>query len=106
MINTIRQIDNTPEVNVDHTVTVMLCEQRPVTIRDVAARLGDRRTERASAILERLTANGTLARFKAGLSEYFAVPKEALIGDGPSKGTIIADSVRNVLLECRYRLAK
>ena len=77
----------------------MLCEQKPMTIRGFAARLGDRRTERASAILERLTANGTLARFRAGLSEYYAVPKEALTGDGPGKGTIIADSVRNILLE-------
>ena len=105
-INTTRRIVNSTDVSADHTAAVMLCEQKPMTIRGFAARLGDRRTERASAILERLTANGTLARFRAGLSEYYAVPKEALTGDGPGKGTIIADSVRNILLECRYLLAR
>jgi len=95
----IRQNESSLKVLTEHTAALMLCERKPMTIRDVAGRLGDRRTERVSAILERLTENGTLARFRAGLSEYYAVPEEALTGDGPGAGTIIADSVRNVLLE-------
>ncbi len=87
----------------DRTITVMLCERKPVTIREVAARLGDNHAERTSAVLERLTANGTLARFRAGLSDYYATPKEALTGHGPGSRTVITDSLKNLLLGCRYR---
>lgn len=99
--------DKSPrEVREDQTAAVMLCERKPMTVREVAAGLGDLHTERTAAILNRLTANGTLARFRAGLSEYYAAPKEALTGDGPGAGTILADSFRNVMLGCRYRLVK
>ena len=84
----------------------MLRERKPMTIRNIAARLGDRHTGRVSAVLERLIADGKLARFRAGFSEYYALPEEALTGDGLRTRTIITDSVRNILLECRYRFAK
>ncbi|MBL7165074.1 MAG: hypothetical protein ISS55_01155 [Dehalococcoidales bacterium] len=87
----------------DRTTTVMLCERKPVTIWEIAARLGDNRTERTSAVLERLTADGTLVRFRVGLSDYYATPKEALTGDGPGSGTVITDSLKNLLLGYRYR---
>ena len=87
----------------DRTTTVMLCERKPVTIWEVAARLGDNRAERTSAVLERLIANGTLVRFRVGLSDYYTTPKEALTGHGPGSGTVITDSLKNLLLGCRYR---
>ena len=87
----------------DQMTAVMLCERKPVTIREVAARLGDNRAERTLAVLERLTANGTLVRFRVGLSDYYATPKEALTGHGPGSGTVITDSLKNLLPGCRYR---
>ena len=90
----------------DQMATVKLCGRKPMTVWEVAARLGDDHAERTSTILERLTANGTLARFRVGLSDYYATPKEALTGHGPGSGTIITNSLKNVLLGCRYRMAR
>lgn len=96
-------IEGLRENPADRTTTVMLCERNPVTIREIAARLGDNRAERTSAILERLIANGTLVRFRVGLSDYYTTPKEALTGHGPGSGTVITDSLKNLLPGCRYR---
>jgi len=86
--------------------TVQFCERKPVTIWQIAAELGDRRADRASAILDGLTANGALARFRAGLSDYYALPREALTGHGPGPATVLADSVKGLVLTCRSRAAR
>jgi len=90
----------------DQMTTVMLCGRKPMTVWEIAARLGDNRAERTSSILERLTAEGTLVRFRVGLSDYYATPKEALTGHGPGSGTIVTDSLKNLLLGRRYRVAR
>lgn len=90
----------------ESTVTAMLREEQPMTLWGVAARLGDSRGECALSVIEELTAAGKLARFRAGLTEYYASPRVALTGPGPSLGTVIADSVTGLVLRYRRRLAR
>ena len=94
------------EVSEDQLTTVRLCERKPVTVWRVAAALGDDRGERASAILDVLTATGALARFRAGLSDYYAPPREALTGHGPGPAAVLADSVKGLVLTCRSRVTR
>lgn len=90
----------------ESTLTAMLREERPITLWAVAARLGDSGGERALSAIEELTAAGKLARFRAGLMEYYASPRVALTGSGPSLGTVIADSVTGLILRNRRRLVR
>ncbi len=90
----------------ESTMTALLREERPMTLWGVAVRLGDSRGERALSVIEELTAAGKLARFRAGLTEYYASPRVALTGSGPSLGTVIADSVTGLVLRNRRRLAR
>ena len=86
--------------------TVRLCERKPVTLWQVAAELGEDRAERASVILEGLMANGALARYRAGLSDYYAAPREALTGHGPSPAAVLVDSLRSLVLGRRSQVTK
>lgn len=90
----------------ESTLTAMLREEHPMTLWAVAARLGDSRGERALSAIEELTAAGKLARFRAGLTEYYASPMVALTGSGPSFGTMIADSVIGLVMRNRRRLVR
>lgn len=90
----------------ESTLTAMLLTEHPMTFWGVAARLGDSHGERAWSAIEELTAAGKLARFRAGLTEYYASPLVALTGSGPSLGTVIADSVTGLVLRNRRRLAR
>jgi hypothetical protein len=90
----------------NQTITWIPCWRKPMTIREVAARLGDVHAEQISTILEGLTANGALAGFRLCLSNYYATSMEALAGRGSSSGTIITNSLKNMLLGCRYRMAR
>ncbi len=94
------------EVSADQLVTVRLCERKPVTLWQVAAELGEDRAKRASVIVEGLMANGALARYRAGLSDYYAAPREALTGHGPSPTAVLVDSMRSLVLGCRSRVVK
>ena len=89
---------------VDKLVTVILYEGNPVTVWGVATRLGDCYAEQVLAILDELTAEGTLARFRAGFSNYYASPRVALTEKGPTLRTIISDSLKSLFLSCRYKL--
>ena len=92
------------EVSADQLATVRLCERKPATLWQVATELGDDRAERASVILQELMADGTLARYRAGLSDYYAAPREALTGHGPGPAAVLTDSVRSLVLTCRSRV--
>ncbi len=90
----------------ESTATAMLLREHPMTFWGVATRLGDSQGERALSLIKELTAAGKLARFRAGLTEYYAAPLVALTGSGPSLGTVIADSVTGLVLRNRRRLAR
>lgn len=94
------------EVSAEQWIAETLRSRRPVTRWEVASELGDSRAERASVILDRLTANGTLARFRAGLSDYYAAPGAALIGQGPGMGTVLQDSLKSLMLGCRFGVTR
>ena len=100
------RIGSLREVSADQLATVRLCERKPVTLWQVASELGDDRAERASVILQELMADGTLARYRAGLSDYYAAPREALTGHGPGPAAVLVDSLRSLVLACRYRGAR
>lgn len=94
------------EVSAEQLTAVTLSERKPVTLWEVASKPGDGRAERASAILDRLTTNGTLARFRADLGDCYAAPKEALIGRGPGMGTVTQDSLKSLMLGCRFGVTR
>ena len=87
--------------SVDELVTSRPCERKPVTVWEVAAKMENNDVEQASALLEELAADGTLARFKVGFSHYYASPKVALTGRGPTLPTVVSDSLKNLLLVFR-----
>ncbi len=90
----------------ESALMAVLREEHPMTLWGVAARLGDSRGERARSVIEGLTAAGKLARFRAGLTEYYALPRVALTGYGPGLGTVIADSVTGIVLRNRRWMAR
>ena len=89
---------------VDKLVTIILSEGKSVTVWGVATRLGDCCAEQVLAILDELTAEGTLARFRAGFSNYYASPRVALTEKGPALRTVISDSLKSLFLSCRYKV--
>lgn len=88
---------------VDKLVTIILYERKPVTVWEVAAKLGEGYAEQASVILDGLTAEGVLARFRAGLNNYYAPPKVALTRQEPALGTVISDSLKSLFLSRQYK---
>ena len=86
------------QFSVDELVILGLCERKPVTVWEVAAKLGNNCVGQASAVLDGLAVDGTLARFGVGFRDYYAPPKVALTGRGPSLGTVVSDSLKNLLL--------
>ncbi len=89
---------------VDETATIVLSEGRPVTVWKVAAKLGDGYVKQVLAILDRLTASGTLAKFRAGFNNYYASPKAALTEEVPTLRTVILDSLLSLILTCGYKV--
>ncbi len=87
-------------------VTIILYEGKPLTVWEVAAKLGDGYDEQASTILDALTARGTLARFRAGFSYYYALPRVALTGQEPTLRAIMSDSLNSLFLTCQYKVMK
>lgn len=91
--------------SVNKQVKSLLDEGKPVTVWELATKLGNGNAEQASAILDGLTAEGVLARFRAGFNNYYALPEVALTGDGPTLRTVISGSVKNLFLDTRYKVA-
>ncbi len=89
---------------VDKLVTIILYEGKPVTIWGVVTRLGDCYAEQVLAILDELTAEETLAKFKVGFINYYASPRAALIEKGPALRTIISDSLKSLFSSYRYKV--
>lgn len=90
----------------DEQVILGICQRKPITIWEVAAKMGGNNVRQASALLEGLTANGTLAKFKVGFNDYYASPKVALTRRGPTFRTVVSDSLKNLLLGFRYKVAR
>jgi len=89
----------------EEVVTTILCEGKPVTVWEVAARLGDDYTGQAAAILDKLAADGVLSRFRFGFNEYYAPPEVALTREELiTARTLISNSLKGLLLSCRYKL--
>jgi len=57
------------------------------------------------AVLEEMTASGRLARFRAGLNQYYAQPRVALTEDKPLAGTVLVDSMKGLFMVPRTWLA-
>jgi hypothetical protein len=86
---------------VEQLVTMMLHDGKPVTAWDVSRKFGDDYAKQAPAILDRLTNEGALIRFKVGFINYYAPPTAAfardLVSEGPTLGTIVLDSLKSLL---------
>lgn len=91
---------------VDARVRALLKEEKPVTAWEVAAKLGAGYIKQVSAVLDRLTTEGSLARFRAGFNNYYALPRVALTGKEPTLITIISDSLKGLFLGCRYEVMR
>ena len=90
----------------DELVKLVLCEGKAVTVWEVAAKPGKNCFGQASAVLDGLVADGTLARFKVGFTDYYAPPKVALTGREPSLGAVVSDSLKNLILGFRHKVAR
>lgn len=89
-------------IPVDGQVRALPTEEKPVTAWEVAAELGASYINQVSAVLDRLTTEGSLARFRAGLNNYYALPKVAVTSKEPTLITVICDSLKCLFLGCRY----
>lgn len=94
------------DLSVDKLATIILYQGKPVTAWEVVAKLGNGYAGQASAILDRLTAEGILARFRAGFNNYYASPRVAFTEKGPNLRAIVSDSLKSLLLNCRYKVAR
>ncbi len=95
-----------PSLSDDEVLAVLLCEDRPATVWEVARYIGDGGVDRAAEILASLTARGALACYRAGLSRYYAAPRLALTDRGPALPTVIGDTLKEMTLGWRYHLVK
>ena len=91
------------EEKVDNRVKSLFDEGKPLTVWKVAAKSGNSYTERIAAVLDRLTTKGTLAKFRVGFNNYYALPKVALTGEEPTLRTLISDSVKNWFPSFRHK---
>lgn len=94
------------KLSVDEQVKTLLDGGKPVTVWEVVAKSGNGYAEQVSAILEGLTDKGTLARFRLGFNNYYASPKVALTGEEPTPIATMTDSLKNLLLSCRYKASR
>ncbi len=92
-------------LSINEEVKLLLEGGKVVTAWRLAAKLGNGSVGQVSVILDRLTDEGVLARFRAGLNNYYALPKVALTGAEPNLRAVVSDSLRSLLLSRRYRMA-
>ena len=92
--------------SVDKRVISLLEKGKPITAWEVIANLGGSHVERISAILDGLTAEGVLARFRAGLNNYYALPRVALTGEEHTPKAAISDSLKSLFLSCQDKMLR
>ncbi len=112
--NLVSGVNTAPQLNgevsgarhlaLDELVAAIVRDGKPVTVWQAAMRLGDGFAGQVSSAFHELTAEGTLAEFRVGFINYYAPPRVALTGKGPTLGTIILDSLKGPFLSCKYRL--
>jgi len=90
---------------VDRVDAIILHENRPLTPREIATRLGEKRIQQVIGVLEEMTTEGRLAKFYAGPNRYYAVPKIALTDAQPTPRTVLADTLKGMLVVTGLRLA-
>ena len=88
----------------DELVAAIVYEGKPVTVWQAAMRLGDGFAGQVSSVFRERTSEGTLAKFRVGFINYYAPPRVALTGEGPTLRAIILDSLEGPFLSCKYRL--
>jgi hypothetical protein len=71
-------------------------ESKPLAMHEIAKKLDSQWGHRAADILNEMTFQGTIASFRAGLSQYYAAPRVALTEQEPGLRTIISDSMNRV----------
>ena len=98
------EVTGKPGFPVDELLTTILSQGKPVTAQEVTAKLGDASIEQVSATLDELADKGTLVKFRAGLSDYYATPKVALTEQEPALRAVMSDSLKSLLLIWRYRV--
>lgn len=91
------------EEKVDGQVKSLFDEGKPLTVWKVTAKSGGSYTERIAVVLDRLTTEGILAKFRAGFNNYYALPKVALTGEEPALRTLISDSMKNWFPSLRHK---
>ena len=72
-------------------------ERRPLSAWEAASRLHARSSD-VAAVLDEMIAEGRLARFRAGLSRYYAEPRAALVEKRPLLGRVIADNIKGLFM--------
>ncbi len=88
----------------DGQVKSLFEEGKPLTVWKVAAKSGDDYAEYIAAVLDRLTTEGILAKFRVGFNNYYALPKVALTGEEPTLRTLISDSMKNWFPSLRHKV--
>jgi hypothetical protein len=88
----------------DEPLRTIVNDGKPVTVWEVAARSRERYIKQTTAILDELTTERCLAKFRVGFNDYYALPKAALTMDKPDLITVISDSLKSLLLTLRYKL--
>jgi hypothetical protein len=78
-------------------VRTILLNEKPLTVREITRRLDKREEQHITGILDEMTTHGIIARFRAGLSQYYASPRVALTEENPKLGTIISDSLKSLI---------
>ena len=90
----------------DEQVRSLFAKEKPLTVWDVATKLGNDYVETPSSVLDRFTEEGILGRFRVGFNTYYALPLVALTGKGPTLKAVISDTMKNLFLTLRDRMTR
>lgn len=82
------------DILAEQVARLMDGQSRPLTAWEISRGVGGRRRREVVTILEEMTADGRLARFRAGLNHYYAPPRAALTEEKPLAGTVLIDSLK------------
>jgi len=80
-------------------------ERKPLTSWEIAMRLGEKPYQHIGVLLDRLTEEGKLAKFRIGTNRYYAIPSMALTDPAPTTGTVVADSFRGAFITACLNVA-
>jgi len=90
--------DRTPASITERVDELLKRERRPLTSWEIAMRLGEQPYRRIGVLLDKLTEEGKLAKFRVGTNCYYAVPSVAFTYQTPAAGTVFADSVKGIFI--------